>query len=96
MIRAILIDDEKPATELLELKLKRLNMGVQVTAKFNQPEAAVEFIRITPFAVIFLDIEMPRRKGFHLLAHFSDVDFDVMFTTAYDQYAIRALALVHI
>ena len=41
MIRAILIDDEKPATEVLEMKLKRLNMGVQILAKFNQPEAAV-------------------------------------------------------
>lgn len=90
MIRAILIDDEKPATELLELKLKRLNIGVQVVAKFNQPEAAVEFIRMTPFDVLFLDIEMPRLNGFDLLAQFADFHFDVIFTTAYDQYAIRA------
>lgn len=90
MIRAILIDDEKPATELLEMKLKRLNMGVQVVAKFNQPEAAVEFIRVSQFDVLFLDIEMPRLNGFDLLAQFDDYHFDVIFTTAYDQYAIRA------
>lgn len=90
MIRAILIDDEKPATELLELKLRRLNMGVQVLAKFNQPEAAVEYIRVAQFDVLFLDIEMPRLNGFDLLAQFDSYHFDVVFTTAYDQYAIRA------
>ncbi|MEZ4901159.1 MAG: LytTR family DNA-binding domain-containing protein [Spirosomataceae bacterium] len=90
MIRAILIDDEKPATEVLEMKLKRLNMGVQIVAKFNQPEAAVEFIRLSTFDVLFLDIEMPRLNGFDLLAQFHDFHFDVIFTTAYDQYAIRA------
>jgi two-component system, LytTR family, response regulator len=55
MIRALLID-EKPATELLEMKLKRLNMDVQVIAKFNQPEAAVEYLRVTQFDVLFLNV----------------------------------------
>lgn len=89
-MRAILIDDEKHATEVLDLKLRKLNMGVQVLAKFNQPEAAVEFIRVTPFDLLFLDIEMPRMSGFDLLTQFPDFHFDVIFTTAYDQYAIRA------
>ncbi len=90
MIRAILIDDEKPATEVLEMKLKRLNMSVQILAKFNQPEAAVEFMRVTAFDILFLDIEMPRLNGFDLLQKFDEFHFDVIFTTAYDQYALRA------
>ena len=89
-MRAIIVDDEKHATELLALKLRNLNMQVQVVAKFNQPEAAVEFIRMTPFDVLFLDIEMPRMSGFDLLESFAEFHFDVVFTTAYDQYAIRA------
>lgn len=89
-IRAILVDDEKHATELLALKLQKLNMHVQIVAKFNQPEAAVEFIRSATFDLLFLDIEMPRMSGFDLLESFSDFHFDVIFTTAYDQYAIRA------
>ncbi|RYC71354.1 LytR/AlgR family response regulator transcription factor [Spirosoma sordidisoli] len=89
-MKAILIDDEKHATELLDMKLRKLDMNVQVMAKFNQPEAALEFIRHTAFDVLFLDIEMPRMNGFSLLEEVGDFHFDVIFTTAYDQYAIRA------
>ncbi len=89
-MRAILIDDEKYATELLAIKLDKLNMGVQVLAQFNQPEAGLAFVRQTPFDVLFLDIQMPRLNGFDLLAQLSDVSFDVVFTTAYDQYAVQA------
>ena len=90
MIRAIIVDDEKHATELLELKLRKLNLGIQILAKFNQPEAALEYIRTAAFDLLFLDIEMPRLNGFDLLRQFDGYHFDVVFTTAYDQYAIRA------
>lgn len=89
-MKVILVDDEKHATELLELKLQQIDPTIQVLAKFNQPEAALEFIRVTPFDVLFLDIEMPRMDGFDLLEQLADFPFDVIFTTAYDQYAIRA------
>lgn len=90
MIKAIIVDDEKHATEVLEMKLRKLNTGVQVLAKFNQPEAAIEFIRMTEFDILFLDIEMPRLNGFDLLKQVAEFHFDVVFTTAYDQYAIQA------
>ncbi|TAE31279.1 MAG: DNA-binding response regulator [Cytophagales bacterium] len=89
-MKAILIDDEKHATEVLALKLQKLRMGVEVLARFNQPEAALETLRHTPFDLLFLDIEMPRLNGFDLLDQLEQLPFDVIFTTAYDQYAIRA------
>lgn len=89
-MKAVLIDDEKYATELLAMKLAKLELGVQVLAHFNQPEAALEFVRQTPFDVLFLDIQMPRLNGFDLLAQLPSVPFDVVFTTAYDQYAVQA------
>ncbi len=89
-MNVILIDDEKLATELLAMKLQKLRMGINVVAQFNQPEAALETLRTTPFDLLFLDIEMPRLNGFDLLSQLDPIPFDVVFTTAYDQYAIRA------
>jgi len=90
MIRTIIVDDERHASELLGIKLAKLDLGVEVLAKFNHPEAAVEFIRGAKFDVLFLDIEMPRLSGFDLLDALGTINFEVIFTTAYDQYAIRA------
>lgn len=89
-MKAVLIDDEKHATEVLALKLQKLRMGVEVIAQFNEPEAALDTLRQTPFDLLFLDIEMPRLNGFDLLNQLEAPNFDVIFTTAYDQYAIRA------
>jgi two-component system, LytTR family, response regulator len=90
-MKAILIDDERMATELLALKLQKLNMGIEIVAQFNQPEAALDTLRHSPFDLLFLDIEMPRLNGFDLLTEVgTSLPFDVIFTTAYDQYAIRA------
>lgn len=87
-MKAILVDDETYATELLELKLQ--NLGVEVLAKFNQPEMAIDYIRLATFDILFLDIEMPRMNGFQLLEQFPGFQFDVIFTTAYDRFAIQA------
>ncbi|WP_020606107.1 LytR/AlgR family response regulator transcription factor [Spirosoma spitsbergense] len=89
-MKVILIDDEKYATELLAIKLRKLAMDVDILATFQQPELAVDYIRQTPFDILFLDIEMPRLNGFDLLERVGEFNFDVIFTTAYDQYAIRA------
>ena len=89
-MKAILIDDETYATELLAMKLHKLNLDVEVLATFNQPEAAVPYLQQTEFDVLFLDIEMPRLNGFDLLNAVGTFGFEVIFTTAYDKYAIRA------
>lgn len=89
-MKAILIDDEKHATEVLAIKLQKLHMGVEIIAQFNQPEAALNTLRNTAFDLLFLDIDMPHLNGFDLLDQLDRLPFDVIFTTAYDQYAIRA------
>jgi two-component system LytT family response regulator len=90
MIKVVLLDDEVHCTESLEIILQSLNTEVQVIAKFNDPELALEFIKFNKFDILFLDIEMPRMNGFEFLSSFSKINFDVIFTTAYNQYAVKA------
>ena len=90
MIKVILLDDEVHCTESLEIILKTLKTEVQVLAKFNDPEHALEFIKLNKFDILFLDIEMPRMNGFELLSSLPSINFDVIFTTAYNQYAVKA------
>jgi two-component system LytT family response regulator len=90
MIKVVLLDDEVHCTESLEIILQTLNTEVQVIAKFNDPELALEFIKLNKFDILFLDIEMPRMNGFEFLSSFLKINFDVIFTTAYNQYAVKA------
>ncbi|OJV15240.1 MAG: DNA-binding response regulator [Dyadobacter sp. 50-39] len=87
---AVLIDDETHCTESLDLLLRKADLGIEVIAKFNEPAAAVTFLNANPVDLIFLDIEMPEMNGFQLLESVHNPEFDLVFTTAYDQYAIKA------
>lgn len=90
MIKVVLVDDELHCTESLEILLKSFAKPVQIIGKFNSSIEALAFIKKTDFDILFLDIEMPGLNGFELLGQLSDFKFDVVFTTAYDQYAIKA------
>ncbi len=86
--RAYLVDDEP-------LALKRLARLLEATGRFEiagraaDPEAALGWLRDNPVEVLFLDIHMPGLSGFELLARLERPPA-VVFTTAYDQYALRA------
>lgn len=90
MIRAILVDDEKNALEMMEWLLKTYCPQVEIVALCNSAEMGLEAIRRHQPDVVFLDIEMPRMNGFDMLEHFDKLNFEVVFCTAYDQFAIRA------
>lgn len=90
MIRCILIDDEKNALEMMEWLLKTYCPGVEIVAQCNSAEQGIEAIHAYKPDVIFLDIEMPRMNGFDMLEQFDKLFFDVVFCTAYDQFAIKA------
>jgi two-component system LytT family response regulator len=90
MIRCILIDDEKNALEMMEWLLKTYCPEVEIVAMCNSSEQGVEIINRLKPDLVFLDIEMPNMNGFDMLEKFETISFDVVFCTAYDQFAIKA------
>jgi two-component system LytT family response regulator len=89
-IKAILIDDEKNSLEMLEWLLHTYCPEVQIAAMCNSGEAGIIAITEHQPDLVFLDIEMPKMNGFEMLEKIKDVRFALVFTTAYDQFAIRA------
>lgn len=90
MIRCILVDDEKNALEMMEWLLKTYCPNVEIMAMCNSAEQGIDAIHKFKPDVVFLDIEMPRMNGFDMLEKFEKLFFDVVFCTAYDQFAIKA------
>ena len=91
MLKAVIVDDELNSCEMLEWQLKEFCPDVQIAAIINSPEVAAKKIQELKPDLVFLDIEMPKINGFELLKQIGTVDFDIIFTTAYDQYAIKAM-----
>lgn len=92
MIKAIIIDDEKHAIITLKHLLQKFE-DVEILATVQDSSSAKEVIEQTKPDLLLLDIEMPVLNGFELLEQFDEIDFKVIFTTAYDQYAIKALKI---
>ena len=90
MIRAIIIDDEMHCIETLSILLSEYCTEVKVIGQYDSGEAGIEAIKKLKPDLVFLDVEMPRMNGFEMLEKFSEINFAVIFTTGYDQYAIKA------
>lgn len=90
MIRCVLIDDERNALEMMEWLLKTYCPQVEIAAMCNSSEQGIDAINKHKPDLVFLDIEMPNRNGFDMLEEFDKPFFDVVFCTAYDQFAIKA------
>jgi len=90
MINAVLVDDEKNALEMLEWQLQTYCPQVTPLALCTNADDGIAAIRKYKPQLVFLDIEMPHKNGFELLQAFADPSFDVIFTTAYDQFALKA------
>ncbi|MEO6721563.1 MAG: LytTR family DNA-binding domain-containing protein [Ferruginibacter sp.] len=90
MIRCILIDDEADSLEVMELLLKTYCPQVKIEAICNSAEQGIVAINKYRPDVVFLDIEMPNMNGFDMLEKFDELFFDVVFVTAYHQFAIKA------
>jgi len=92
-IKAVLIDDEELALTALTGKLAEYCSEIEVIKTFTNPQEALKEIIDLNADVVFLDIEMPRINGFTFLQKLQTINFEVIFTTAYSQYAIQALRI---
>ena len=90
-MNCIIIDDEKHCTKTLTNLLETWFPEVKIMSTCHESTKAYELIHRHRPDFIFLDIEMPMMNGFDLLAKFDPLDFEVIFTTAYDSYAVKAI-----
>src|SRR5215831_2437096 len=91
MIKAIIIDDEVHCVDTLSILLSDYCPEVEILEKCMSPKKGLEAIEKLKPSLVFLDIEMPGMNGFELLEQFKEIPFAVIFTTSYDQYAIKAI-----
>lgn len=89
-LRAILIDDEISNLKGLQQKLSKLFPDIEVLHTFQKPEDAIIYLNTEQPDLVFLDIQMPRLSGFEVLAQLNTINFQVIFVTAYSEYAIEA------
>lgn len=90
IIKAIIIDDEKNCRETLLAMLKSYCPQVQVIAECKSVDEGIRMIHAQNPDLLFLDVEMPNATGFDLLEQVGQTDFEVIFTTAHDHYALKA------
>lgn len=92
MIKSIIVDDEKHCIITLQHLISEME-NIEVVASTQESITAKELIEKHRPDIVFLDIEMPVMNGFELLSQFDSLPFKVIFTTAYDQYGIKALKM---
>ena len=90
-IKTIIVDDEKHGRENLTGILTEHCPEIQILGEANSVDNAIVLIEKQMPDLVFLDIEMPGKNGFQLLEHFNDFRFEVIFVTAYGNYAIKAI-----
>lgn len=88
---AIIVDDEKHCRDVLGLLLQKHCPTVNLLASCQDGQSAIDAIEMHHPDVVFLDIEMPGMSGFEVLEASSFTNFEVIFTTAYNEYAIKAI-----
>ena len=90
-IRSVIIDDEPDAVDFINTIIGEFCTSLEVVGKACNVSQGVEIINRTQPDLVFLDVEMPNGSGFDLLKHYPEKDFEVIFITAFNHYAIRAI-----
>ncbi len=91
MITAIIIDDEQDGRETIQMTLEKYCPEVAISGIYATPAEGIAGIRQHKPSLVFLDIQMPEMSGFDVLQQLSPVTFEVIFVSAYDRYAIKAI-----
>ncbi len=91
-LKVIIIDDEKEACELLESYAKSLSPeNLELLGRAHTVESGAQLIEATQPDLVFLDVKLSPGSGFDILNHFEHIDFQVIFTTAHQEYAVKAI-----
>ncbi len=90
MIKAVIIDDEVRSRKTLEMLLQQHFADIEIAGQGENVKTGLELIDKAQPQLVFLDIEMPDGSGFDLLRKVKDYSFEVIFTTAFDEYALEA------
>lgn len=91
MIKAVIVDDEPKAIQSLSWELSNFSDEIEVIKSFTSPEDAIDYLNNHMLDCLFLDIQMPTMDGFQFLGKLNNKDFAVVITTAYNEFAIKAL-----
>ncbi|MGC1631551.1 MAG: LytTR family DNA-binding domain-containing protein [Gelidibacter sp.] len=91
MIKAVIVDDELKAIQSLTWELSNFKDDIEVIKSFRSPEDAIDYLDNSELDCLFLDIQMPTMDGFQFLGKLTNKNFAVVITTAYNEFAIKAL-----
>tara|TARA_B100000809_G_scaffold266778_1_gene331501 strand:+ start:599 stop:1348 length:750 start_codon:yes stop_codon:yes gene_type:complete len=90
MIRVVIVDDERNSREVLKRLILETELDIDIVGEGDSVENGFNVINETNPDLIFLDVEMLDGTGFGLLEKFDEINFDIIFSTAYDKYAVKA------
>lgn len=93
MLRVVIVEDEVHSREALKSLLEEFCEGVEIAGLAGDVETAVAMIKEKGPDLVFLDVELQTGTGFDVLDQVGNVNFDIVFTTAFEQYAVKAIKL---
>ncbi len=93
MVRTFIVDDEAHNREVLKTLLKKYSHEINIIGEADNADDAISLINELKPQLVFLDIKMPTKNGFELLKEFKEINFEVIFVTAYNEFAINAFEL---
>lgn len=91
MINTVIVDDEQRAREILKEILLLIEPEINILGEFDSVKTGIEGIKKLEPNLVFLDVDLSDGKGFDILAQFDEINFDVIFATGHNKYAIQAI-----